>query len=42
MPAIFSNQTDWIVDKKTASSIAYVAHEGDIVKVAAICPVVYC
>lgn len=30
-PAIFSTQTQWIVDNKGALNIAYVAHVGDIV-----------
>ncbi len=33
-PAIFSAQTQWIVNNKDALNIVYVAHEGDIVNVA--------
>ena len=33
-PAIFTAQTQWIVDNKDALNIVYVAHEGDIVNVA--------
>jgi hypothetical protein len=30
-PQVFSSQTQWIVNNRTNSKIAYVAHEGDIV-----------
>ncbi|MBN2456795.1 MAG: metallophosphoesterase, partial [Sedimentisphaerales bacterium] len=30
-PAIFSDQTQWVVDNKDALNIVYVAHEGDVV-----------
>jgi len=32
-PAIFTAQTQWIVDNKDALNIVYVAHEGDIVDI---------
>ncbi|MEQ1574127.1 MAG: Ig-like domain-containing protein [Vicinamibacterales bacterium] len=31
-PAIFTSQTQWIVDNKTARNIVFVTHEGDIVE----------
>ena len=30
-PAIFTSQTQWIVDNKDARNIVFVTHEGDIV-----------
>ena len=31
-PAIFTSQTQWIVDNKEARNIVFVTHEGDIVE----------
>ncbi len=31
-PAIFTSQTQWIVDNKDARNIVFVTHEGDIVE----------
>ena len=33
-PTIFSAQTQWIVDNRSALNIVYVAHEGDLVNIA--------
>jgi hypothetical protein len=37
-PSIFTSQTQWIVNNRSASNIAYVAHEGDIVNTASSTP----
>jgi hypothetical protein len=35
-PAIFTSQTQWIVDNKAARNIVFVTHEGDIVQTASV------